>query len=104
MRWALNLYTTPKTKKCLPIIMNRLKRRRFQPGLWLITLSSNKENLLDIFQSIYYMQPMFEKMNPDIVGIAENEDAARELLIKILEDVYKQQGSFDVQTYFEFQE
>lgn len=104
MRWALNLYTTQKTKKCLPIIMNRLQRRRLQPGLWLITLSSNKENLLDIFQSIYYMQPMFEKLNPDIVGIAENEDAARALVIKILEDTYKQLGSFDVQTYFEFQE
>ena len=29
------------------------------------------------------MQPMFEKFNPDIVGVAESEDAAKELLIKM---------------------
>lgn len=104
MRWASNLYTTPKTKKHLPTIMKRLRKRRLQPDLWLITLSSNEDNLLDMFQSIYYMQPLFTRMNPDIVGIAENEDEARELVRKILEDVYRQQGNFNVRTYFRFQE
>lgn len=104
MRWAVNLYTTEKTKKALPRIKHKLRTRRLQPEIWLLTIASNEQNLLDIFQSVYYIQPMFQKMNPDIVGIADSEDAAKEMLVKITEDVFKKQGNFDVRTYFEFQE
>ena len=104
MRWAVNLYTTEKTKKQLPRIMQKIRKQKLQPGIWLITLASNEQNLLDIFQSIYYVQPMFAKLNPDIVGIGESEEAAKELVVKILEDVYVQNQNFDVRTYFKFQE
>lgn len=104
MRWAVNLYTTEKTKKKLPRIMQKVGKDKVQPGLHLITLASNKENLLDIFQGIFYIQPMLVKMNPDIVGIAENEDAAQELVIQILKDTYEKNGNFDVRSYFRFQE
>lgn len=104
MRWAVNLYTTEKTKKMLPRIMQKLKKRKLQPGIWILTIASNEQNLLDIFHSIHYMQPLFEKTNPDIVGVAESEYAAKELLVQITEDMYKETGGFDVRTYFKFQE
>ena len=104
MRWAVNLYTTEKTKRALPRIKHKLRTRRPQPGIFLITLASNEKNLLDLIQTVFYIQPMLQKMNPDIVGVAENEDAAKEMILKITEDVYKKQGNFDVRTYFEFQE
>ncbi len=104
MRWAVNLYTTEKTKKLLPRMMHKVIHNRFQTGVWLITIASNDQNLLDIFHSAYYLQPMAEKHNPDIVGIAEDEYAAKELVVKILEDIYRQNGNFDVRAYFEFQE
>ena len=84
--------------------MHKIRTRRLQPGIWLITIASNEKNLLDIFESIYYMQPMFAHLNPDIVGIAESEDAAKELLIRMTEDMYREPGNFDVRTYFRFQE
>ena len=104
MRFAVNLYTTEKTKKMLPRIKHKLRTKKLQPGIWLITIASNEKNLLDLFHSIHYMQPMFEKMNPDIVGIAESEDAVKELLVQIAEDLYKETGQFDVRAYFKFQE
>ena len=104
MRWAVNLYTTEKTKNMLPRIIQKLRRGKLQPGIWLITIASNEQNLLDIFQSVYYIQPMFAKLNTDIVGIADSEEAAKELLQKIVEDVYRETGCFDVRTYFEFRE
>lgn len=104
MRWAVNLYTTEKTKKQLPRIIHRLKVRKLQPEIWLITLASNEKNLLDLFQAIYYIQPMFQKMNSDIVGIADSQDAAKEMIVKITEDVYRKQGNFDMKSYFEFRE
>lgn len=104
MRFAVNLYTTEKTKKMLPRIKHKLRTKKLQPGIWLITIASNEKNLLDLFHSIHYMQPMFEKMNPDIVGIAESEDAVKALLVQITEDLYKETGRFDVRAYFKFQE
>ena len=104
MRWAVNLYTTEKTKRMLPRIMQKVRKRRLWPGIWLITIASNEQNLLDIFNSVYYMQPMFEKLNPDIVGVAESEDTAKELLVRIIEDMYREEGHFDVRAYFKFQE
>lgn len=104
MRWAINLYTTEKTKRALPRIKHKLRTRRPQPGIYLITIASNEKNLLDLFQAVFYIQPMLQKLNPDIVGVAENEDAAKDMIVKITEDVYKAQGNFDVRTYFKFQE
>ena len=104
MRYAVNLYTTEKTKKTLPRILHKLRAGRLQSGIWLITIASNEQNLLDIFQSIYYLQPMFARLNPDIVGVAESEDAAKALLLKIMEDIYRGTGAFDVRSYFQFQE
>ena len=104
MRFAVNLYTTEKTKKMLPRIKHKLRTEKLQPGIWLITIASNEKNLLDLFHSIHYMQPMFEKMNPDIVGIAESEAAVKELLVQITEDLYRETGQFDVRSYFKFQE
>ena len=104
MRWAVNLYTTEKTKKMLPRIMLKLKKGKLQPGIWILTIASNEQNLLDLFHSIHYMQPIFKKTNPDIVGVAESEDVAKALLIQITEDLYRETGGFDVRTYFKFQE
>ena len=47
---------------------------------------------------------MFARLNPDIVGVAESEDAAKALLLKIMEDIYRETGAFDVRSYFQFQE
>ena len=104
MRWAMNLYTTEKTKKILPRIMRKTEEGKLQPGIWLLTIASNEHNLIDIFHSIHYMQPMFQRMNPDIIGVAENEDAAKELLIRMTEDVYRETSCFDVRNYFKFEE
>ena len=104
MRWAENLYTTEKTNKNLSLIMRRTNHQKLQPGIWFITIASNEKNLLDIFHSIHYMQPLFQKTNPDIVGVAESEDAAKDLLIRITQDVYQKTGTFDVRSYFRFQE
>lgn len=104
MRCAVNVYTTEKTKKRLPSILHKIRTGRLQPGIWLITIASNEQNLLDIFHSVCYLQPMFEKLNPDIVGVAESEEAAKVLVLRMTEDMYKETGNFDVRAYFKFQE
>ena len=104
MRWADNLYTTEKTNKHLSRIMRKTRHQKIQPGIWFLTIASNENDLLDFFHSAHYMQPLFQNLNPDIVGVAESEDAAKDLVVKIAEDMYQTTGAFDVRSYFRFQE
>lgn len=104
MRWAVNLYATEKTKKKLPRIMQKLRKRIPQPGIWLITLASNEQNLLDIFHSPYCLQPGFAGLDSEIVGVAESEEAAKELVVQIVQELYEATGGFDVRAFFEFRE
>lgn len=104
MRWAVNLYTTEQTRKKLPLIMRKVRKRRLQPEIRLITLSSNIQNLLDIIPASAYLQTGLANLNPDIVGIAKGQEEAEELAVRIILDVLKNTGSFDVRKYFKFQE
>lgn len=104
MRWAVNLYTTESTKKMLPRIMRRVRKKKLLPTVKLITLASNEKNLLDIIPAEAYLQKGLAAMNPDIVGIAKGQEEAEALAAQIVFDVWRESGSFDVRTYFEFRE
>ena len=104
MRWAVNLYTTESAKKTLPRIMRKVRMRKIQPNLRLITLASNEHNLLDIIPAAAYLQKGLANLSPDIVGVAKGQEEAEELAAQIVFDVWKQSGGFDVRAYFEFRE
>lgn len=104
MRWAVNLYTTESTKKVLPRIMQKVGKRKVQPGIRLITLASNEQNLLDIIPAVSYLQKGLAGLSPDIVGVAKGQEEAEALAAQIVSDVWKQSGGFDVRAYFEFRE
>lgn len=104
MRWAVNLYTTESTKKVLPRIMQKVRKRKLQPNLRIITLASNEQNLLDIIPAAAYMQKVMADLSPDIVGVANGQEEAQELAAQIIFDVWEKSGGFDVRTYFEFRE
>lgn len=104
MRWAVNLYTTESTKKHLPRIMRAVRRRRLLPSIRLVTIASNEQNLLDIIPAAAYLQHGLRLLNPDIVGIAKDQEEAKELAAQIIGDVWSRRGNFDVRSYFEFRE
>ncbi|MGN0334181.1 MAG: hypothetical protein ACI4DV_00770 [Lachnospiraceae bacterium] len=104
MKWAVNLYTTEKTKKKLPLIMWRTGKKKLQPNVYFLTIASNEKHLMDIFHSSMYLQSVFQKMNPEIIGIAEDYDRALELMTQIILDVQNKNGDFDVRKFFVFEE
>lgn len=104
MRWAVNLYTTESTKKKLPRIMWKVRMRKVQPELRLITIASNGQNLLDIIPAAAYLQKGLANLSPDIVGVAKGQEEAQMLAVQIISDVWEKSGGFDVRNYFEFRE
>lgn len=95
MRWYDRLYVGEKAKKNRYSIIQAV--RRGEPmGYYVLTPPSNGNNILDIYPAVTLMQPYYKQRDLLIVGVAADyEDAAR-LSGRIIAQVYKRTGGFDV--------
>ena len=82
-------------------IMWKIRHNSGMFDVFVITLSSNKDNLLDIINSSVLMQKYYPKDNMIIVVIAKGYDEAVDIVGRIVEKVYKETGSFNVREYVE---
>ena len=71
MNWYKKLYLGDNIKKKEKKIIRRVERGKPVGDIYLITLASNPENLLDIFRANMLLQKPLARMCPLIVGIAE---------------------------------
>jgi hypothetical protein len=100
MQWAENLYLSEKTAKKRDKIIRKANRGVGMVSIYFITLASGEQNLFDIFHAAHLKQPAFYSRNPYVVGIASGYDEALEMLRQIVEDIYRETGSFRVREYF----
>ena len=70
-----------------------------QLRVYVITLSSNEENLLDIIPSRELLQRHYPKKGLYVVGLAGGYHEALELAGQIVSEVYFRTGGFDVRSY-----
>ncbi len=90
-----HLYVGEKAEKKKDQILERLKKKEFQPGIYVIMPPANPENLLDILPAYMLIGSTETKENPDrILGIAAGKGEAMELAGKILGSWYRKNGSF----------
>ena len=71
-----------------------------QLDIYVITLSSNPQNLLDIIPSWELMQKYYPKEGLVVVGVEKGYENAMELAGRIVMDVYGKTGGFHVRDYF----
>ncbi|MGN0318851.1 MAG: hypothetical protein ACI4E1_13045 [Lachnospira sp.] len=106
MKWYRKLYIGENASKCKYKVFGHVVSSRFTYDTFLITLSSNPDNLLDIISANYLMQPHFKKkINRDkifIVGIAKGKDEAFAVVRDIIDDVYQNRGDFKIREYLKF--
>lgn len=99
MIWYDKLYVgesiVHKTKK----IKWKIMHNAGQIGIYVITLASNRQNLLDIIPSYELMQRGYPKRDMVIVGLAKGYDEAVEVAASIVDEVYRNTGTFAVRTY-----
>lgn len=101
MKWYKNLYLGETAKKHKTLIMWKIKMRKFQPGMHLVTLATNPENLLDILPAYVLLQKHYPTENLFVVGMAGNRQEALSLIQTIVNDVYQATGGFDIAAYME---
>ena len=70
-------------------------------GYYCITLSDNKENLMDIYESQFLRTTRLCIDDLYIIGIAGSKSEAYEVVRNIIEDVYIHTHGFDLKTFLE---
>ena len=64
------------------------------PGVTVILLAENPEDVLDIVPASMFQQKLFRKQKHIVIGIAENRFACEELVGEMLEEHYAVTGSY----------
>ena len=98
LRWQKNYYVGKSVEE-----PRRIKRKinagKFVPGIFLLTLSNNPENLCEIVPAVMLMQKAYVEICPLIFGMAKGKKEAMDMVSELMEEVYRETGSFQVAEY-----
>lgn len=100
MVWDREFYAGERIARKKSKIKWKISHNAGQLDIYVITLSSNPENLLDIIPSWELMQKYYPKAELVVVGIDKGYENAMELAGRIVMDVYHKTGDFHVRDYF----
>lgn len=96
--YSNKLYTSDSIKK-IDSIKRKIKYGHGQARLYLITLSNNGDNQLDIFHNAMLKQRLYRKFDLKVVGLSNSYDEALLIVEGILNDSLKETGSADMKSY-----
>lgn len=99
MKWYPELYVGSHAKKKQKKIIRKLKTNAGMLDVYLITLAANGEDIFDILSSAWLQQKGIRRNLPLIVGIACGYEEAVQLAVGIVEEVYRETGDVQVQSY-----
>lgn len=106
VKWYRKLYMGENASKSKYKVFGRVISSRFSHDTFLITLSSNPVNLLDVISANTLLQPHFKKKKNleklYVVGIAKGKDEALSVVRDIIDDVYSDRGDFKIREYLKF--
>lgn len=98
--WSDRLYLGENVKKNPERLKKKLEKNKLVLGTFLITASSNKDDLFDVLDTKDCMFPYYRKKDIIVYGIANGREEALQLVVRILEDVYQETGDLKVGEYF----
>lgn len=106
MKWYRNLYLGENAAKAKYKIFGHIRKSMLDSDTFLIMISENENNLLDIISANEVLQPHFKKKyyrkRIYVVGLAKGRNEALEVVRNIIDDVYKNTEKFDVAGYLKF--
>lgn len=100
LRWV-NHYYVGSGIKDPEKIREKIDQGKLTPDIYVLTLSENPGNLLEMVSSVTLMQRWMRELCPPVIGIAKGKDGAIELVTNILLEVYRETGEFQVKDYIE---
>lgn len=102
MNWYQPLYFGKTAEKKKDLIIQRMEEENPPLRSYLITLAPTAENQLEIITPFYYRKQAERNGNqPLILGVGFGMEEAREVVCRIVEEIYKKTGTAEVRQYFE---
>ena len=100
MKLLNNLYVGEKLKASdEEKIIKDLKKNKIKAGYYVIALSSNPDNQLDIYSSFFLTREWQREMVTFIAGIANDRQEAFIIVDDIMKETIKETGRYDMRTY-----
>lgn len=99
MKFIDNLYLTDEIKKKKNRVLRKIKAQKFVLGLYIITLPSEDNGLLEIYPQYILLSSFYNQMDITVVGLAFGKDEAIELTNSIISDCYFTRNDFDIKTF-----
>ena len=99
--WSEKLYIGSQAEKHFKKVQKKLESGNAVVGFFLITRPSNNSNLLDILPTAELLFPYYKKQELLVYGLAKGRAEAEELVVSMLEDVYRETEGLCCKEYFE---
>ena len=94
------LYVDEDISKQKKKIMRKLKHNKETIGVYVITLSLNPEDELDIYPSYVLRKREYIDKDIIVVGIASDKEKAMELLVNMTDDCFEEMGRISFRQFF----
>lgn len=99
IRWLEPLFVSESAVKEQKRLVKRIKKRRGLLDIYVLMMPANDEDQLEIMNANYLLQPWYQKRDVTIVGLAKTKQSAVELLIRMVDEAVKSQGTPDIKSY-----
>lgn len=100
LQWQENFMTGESVKNPAKI-KKKLNNGKLVPGIYLLTLSENRKNLMEVIPAAMLVQKSFYGICPKIIGMAKGKDEALEMVRSLVDEMYTKTGSFATAEYIE---
>lgn len=98
--YSNKLYVSNSIKeRKIPAIKLGIKQGRGRLKLYLITLSNNDSDQLEIIHNSLLKQRLYRKLDLRIVGFANSKEEATDLVIDMLNETIESTGSCNIKDY-----
>ena len=99
MKYYHALYMSEELISKKTEILDKFENDKWQIEKYLIVLAKNEKNHLEFFNSVLLIQKSIKKDDLFVIGIANGEFGAMELIEKITQEVYDETGGTDIRNY-----
>ena len=98
--WREDLLVGDEAKRSGRKIISGIKKNKFQPGIYIITLAANGTDVFDIIPTCMLDPDLYKKKDLEILAVAKGKTEARELCEKLIMDAYSETGNFDIRGFY----
>lgn len=99
--WSEKLYIGSQAEKIFKKVKKKLESGNVVIGFFLITRPSNESNLFDILPTAELLFPYYKRQELLVYGLAKGREEAENLVVSMLEDVYRETDGLHCKEYFE---